>query len=229
MSHPFANIRKNKVERSRVSRIIKDYDGGDGIRKTPRQMTPEGDYARPRRAAGGAVKKPNVTVNVITQAPPPPQPMMPPPGPPMDAAPPPPPSPPPGGPPMGGIAGGSPPGMPGPGMPMRARGGKVTCGSAGTPVQHDAAKAVDLKNMNRPKAVTFKSGGRVRSFTAYANGGAVPLPKPRPEGAEPQPSDLYAPDQVKKLQRATGGCVGGAGSGVGRLKKTRMTKHGSQV
>ena len=74
MAHPFADIRENKVERSRVSRIIKDYDGGDGIRKAPRTMSPDGDFARPRRASGGAVKKAGVTVNVITQAPQPPRP-----------------------------------------------------------------------------------------------------------------------------------------------------------
>lgn len=174
MAHPFADIRENKVERSRVSRIIKDYDGGDGIRKAPRTMSPDGDFARPRRASGGAVKKAGVTVNVITQAPQPP--MMPPPGPPP--GPPPeamPPGPPPGMPP-GGVAGGPPLGAggPPPGMPMRARGGAVkSIGmDVGTKVQHDKAKAVDIKNMNRPKAVTFKSGGRVRSFTAYAGAGS---------------------------------------------------------
>lgn len=108
-------------------------------------------------------------------------------------------------------------------MPMRARGGGVKSKGmdVGTKVQHDKGKN-DLGDINRPRVVTFKTGGGVKSFMA---GG----------GRAPQPSDLYEPDQVKRLetQRAAGGGVrdkvasatklpGGAGGGLARLAKRKQ-------
>lgn len=54
----------------------------------------------------------------------------------------------------------------------------------------------------------YKKGGAVKR----ADGGKVPLPKPRPEGAAPQPSDMYSGEGVKRLerQRASGGPVNAA-------------------
>lgn len=54
----------------------------------------------------------------------------------------------------------------------------------------------------------YKKGGAVKR----ANGGTVPTPKPRPEGKEPQPGDLYTSEGVKRLerQRAAGGPVNAA-------------------
>lgn len=189
---------------------------------------------RLHRASGGRTKKSApVTVNVITQSAPqqPPAPPMPPPE--AMAPPPPPPGPPPGGPPPGAMAGGPPPGM-----PMRASGGGVKSKGmkVGTKVQHSPAHE-EVGKLNRPRVVTFKTGGGVVSFKA--GGGAV-----KSEGKEPQPGDLYTPDQVKRLetQRASGGRIyspekggmgpklpGGAGGGEGRLKKAHMTHKGSQV
>lgn len=239
MAHPFNKFRQNKIQNARAGVLTKSYDD---------QMI-EGAYApnradRPMRASGGKVSKKGTTiVNVITggqQQPPPPPPMPPaamappppPPGPPPGAMPPPGAGGPPG---LGGVG----PGMP-PGPPMRARGGKVktTVGSKGTPVQHDNAKAVDIANMNRKRVVTFATGGGVVSFRA--GGGRVAPPPPPPKGGqEPQPSDLYSPKDVQRLQnqRAAGGAVkgvtfkagadpksdlpGGAGGGKGRLAKAR--------
>jgi hypothetical protein len=114
-------------------------------------------------------------------------------------------------------------------MPMRARGGGVKAVGldVGTKVSHKPGKN-DLDDMNRKRVVTFATGGGVKSFHAR-----VPLPKPRPAGQEPQPGDLYSPDQVKVLERAKGGPIyspakgvaaatklpGGAGGGKGRLAK----------
>lgn len=192
MAHPYQNIRGDKVSSRRVATLTKSYASGGGvhsdaaqdrklIRKEVGQMVAEGKMARPRRASGGRVsKKPTTVVNVITQAPQqPPAPPMPPPMPPAAAMPPPPPGPPPGGPPMG-IAGPGPMGPGGPEMPMRKSGGRVNAGTKvfaegkreGTKVSHDPGKN-DTNDMKRPgmkmtpKVVTFKSGGRVKSFTAY--------------------------------------------------------------
>lgn len=136
---------------------------------------------RVARAHGGKVGhkgKGATHVNVIVGGHPnAPAPMMPPPGPPMPppaAAPPP--MPPPGGAPgLGGA----------PGMgPMRARGGPVEAPKTKayakgggvksgpgwtesmktkTPVQHSPAKEVDIRNMNRPKPVTYAKGGKVEA------------------------------------------------------------------
>ncbi len=146
---------------------------------------------RPKRAKGGRVGKSKgnarTIVNVITGghpaggAVPPPPPMGiagPPPGampaPPMAAKPPMPMLPP-----GAGMTPGGPP------MPMRAKGGRVNQGShvweegkhAGTKVQHSDGKGTANRpeNLNRGKPVTFKSGGRVRSF--YARGGKIESPQ----------------------------------------------------
>lgn len=188
MSHPFNKFRQSNVERTRVGNITKGLKtGGRAVHKDAEQdkaliknmLGKElGEIGgvkaafradRPNRAAGGKVGKKATTtiVNVITggaqqpPAPPPAPPMMPPPPPPPDAGMPP------GGPPPG--AGGPPMGLPpgGPPMPMRARGGKVGAGSGGTKVQHDPGKNDLGKNLNRPRVVTFATGGGVKSFTAY--------------------------------------------------------------
>lgn len=194
MGHPFNKFRQSSVERSRVGALTQGYKGGGSVKanhesdqKLIRKMTGKdlGDiggvkaafrHDRPRRASGGKVgKKATTVVNVITsgaQAPPPPPPMLPPPG---AMAPPPGPPPPPPGPPPGAMMG-PPPGAggPPPGMPMRARGGGVNSGTkvfnasekAGTKVQHDPAHC-EVGKLNRPRVVTFATGGGVKSFTAF--------------------------------------------------------------
>ncbi len=246
MSHPYNKFRQSNVERARVKGIVGRAAGGkvhpdaEQDKKLIRSMIGKslGEIGgvkakmrmdRPMRAAGGKVggagKKATTVVNVITGGaaaapPPPPPPMMPPPGP-MAGPPPAPPM----GPPPGAM--GQPPGAGGPPMeppmPMRARGGGVKSKGmdVGTKVQHDKGKN-DLGDINRPRVVTFKTGGGVKSFMA---GG----------GRAPQPSDLYEPDQVKRLetQRAAGGGVrdkvasatklpGGAGGGLARLAKRKQ-------
>jgi hypothetical protein len=228
-----------------------------------KEVNPEGGVAqhrmdRPKRAKGGKVGKGNAKtiVNVITDGKPaggavPPMPPPPPgiggagmPPPPMAAKPPMPMGPPPGGPPMG--PGGPPP------MPMRAKGGRVNqeypvnSGTKvfndslknGTQVDHDTGKN-DLVNQNRSKVVSFASGGKVKKFMARANGGSVPLPKPRPSGSEPDAGDLYSGSQSKRMgtQRASGGRVGrdvvaaatklpgGGGGGEARLAKAHRAKR----
>lgn len=49
----------------------------------------------------------------------------------------------------------------------------------------------------------------------YANGGKVPMPRPRPEGKEPGAEDLYSPADSKRLseQRAMGGVIARARGG----------------
>lgn len=186
---------------------------------------------RPMRAHGGKVGKKkgshvNVIVNAGQHAPPMPMPppaMGPPPGPPM-----PPPglgAPAPGGPPP------MPPGMP-PGMPPRKRGGRISSdghtakpmrakgggvnaksGPAweegkrlGTKVSHVPAKEVDIKNMDRPRVVSFNAGGKAVSFRA--RGGPV--------------ESNYKVASASKLS-------GGAGGGIGRREKARKYGYGKPL
>lgn len=192
MSHPFANVRQSKVERSRVPSLTKGYASGGTVTAA---VSPKvagkvsgvaaAGYAdggavkprldRPQRAKGGRVGK--TTVNVIVapqgdQAKPP----MPPVaglGPAGPVPPPmvkPPMAPPPG--PMAGP-GGPPPGMP---MPPRSQGGRtyasggaVKSGPAfeegkreGTQVSHDPGKN-DLKDVGRKRVITYATGGAVEA------------------------------------------------------------------
>lgn len=98
------------------------------------------------------------------------------------------------------------PGMPPPGMPMRAKGGAVkSIGMhVGTKVQHNDSGKTDLGKSNYPrgKPITFKSGGKVKSF--YARGGKVESP------------DGVAP--ATKLP-------GGGGGGEARLAKQARAKR----
>lgn len=194
--HPFHEHRQNSVERSRVAKMTKGYASGGAVtcdddgdeampaakRKRGGAMMAEGKKAKHRRdrmprAKGGRANKGKgaTHVNVII-------------GGQKDNAPPVPIPVPAGGPPMPppGLAGmaphptiGSPP--PGAGaVPMlpRKKGGRVKSGPAydegkrnGTQVSHVPAKEPDIKNLGRGKPITFKSGGKVKSF--YAKGGAV--------------------------------------------------------
>ena len=184
--HPMNKFRQSNVERARVGNLVKGYAGGGGVHKDAEQdkkliknmigkelgeiggVKAAFRADRPNRARGGKVgKKATTVVNVITggQQPPPAAPPMP-----MPAAPPP--GPPPGAPPGAALPppGGPPPmaGGPPPGMPMRAKGGGVKSVGmkVGTKVSHDKGKN-DLGDINRPRVVTFATGGGVRSFTAY--------------------------------------------------------------
>lgn len=188
MAHPMNKFRQSNVERARVGNLVKGYAAGGGVHKDAEQdkalikkmLGKElGEIGgvkaamradRPNRASGGKVgKKATTVVNVITsgaQPAPPPPPMMPPPGAMAPPPPPPPPGPPPGA--MGPPGAGGPPMGPPPGMPMRAKGGGVKSVGmkVGTKVSHDKGKN-DLGDINRPRVVTFKAGGAVKSFTAY--------------------------------------------------------------
>lgn len=241
-------------KRARGGKVHKD-EAED--RKLFREMAAEGEFAkhrgdRPRRASGGKVSKKGTTVvNVITggqQQPPAPPPVMPPPA--AMGPPPPPPGPPPGaaGLPPGAMPGAG-PGMSPPGPPMRAKGGGVNRGTkvfeesehAGTKVQHDKAKKIDIKNMNRHRVVTFNTGGGVVSFKA--SGGPVGLPQtPREMDADARRTrEVLEKRGIVTPARAHGGKVkgvvfeggtpkhvapatklpGGAGGGEGRLAKAR--------
>lgn len=205
MAHPYAEHRQHKVERSRVASMTSKCRASGGKvhadeaqdRKLFGKMLkevkdPEGKKAKHRRdrvmrAHGGKVghgKKGATHVNVIVNGggkEPMPVPMPPP------AMAGPPPGPPPG--PVAGL-GGPPPGMPPgaggmPPMPPRARGGSVKSGpaweegkKAGTQVTHRSGMATTNtpENLDRGRQITFKSGGKVRSF--YAKGGKVEAPGP---------------------------------------------------
>lgn len=227
MAHPYASVRQNKIEHSRVGHITKGYASGGSvhgdekqdrklIRKMVGEMVPDGDKSkhradRPHRAKGGRVKgNAKTIVNVITGgAPATGTPPPPPPAPPMgiaSAGAMPPPRPPMAPPPGAG------PGM-APPMPMRAKGGRVNSGTAvyeegkrnGTKVQHNDSGKTDLdpKNLNRPRVVSFATGGGVKSFKV---GGRV-----------------ESPDGVAKASKLPGG----AGGGEARLTKAhRQARKG---
>lgn len=170
---------------------------------------------RPGRKKGGRVKSAKTVVNVITGGAQPPVaglgPAAAPPAPPP-VAPPAPPMPPMGAKPPMMPPGGPVPGGPGPGMmPVRKRGGRVNDGTkvfnksmkeAGErPVKHIPGKN-DLKDMNRGRVVTFKTGGGVVSFRA--SGGRI-----------------ESPQGVAKATKLPGG----AGGGEGRLAKAHRAKR----
>ena len=217
MAHPYAKFRQGNVERARAGALTSEAksftDNASDISSIKKSLGDIGGTKaamrmdRPQRASGGKVKKSGTTVvNVITggqqQPAPPPMPMSPPPGPPP--VPPGPPGPPPGGPPPGAMGPGGPMAGPPPGMPMRASGGGVKSKGmdVGTKVQHDKAKAIDIKNMNRPRVVTFNTGGGVKSFMTGGGVKGVVL-----KGGTPKTAD-----QDSKLP-------GGSGGGKGRLAK----------
>jgi len=232
VSHPYAGIRQGKVEKSRVHKIAHRAAGGriehpndvKGVLSKQKSISAptkevNGDTApkakqradRPGRKRGGRAPKGGKTVvNVITGGAQPPAAPLPP-------------GPPPGMPPMGpqGLAA-KPPMMPPPGAPpggmgpgsvpmMRKRGGRVNDGTkvfnksmkeAGErPIKHIKGKN-DLKDMNRGRVVTFKTGGGV-AVKFRAKGGRV-----------------EAPQGVAAATKLPGG----AGGGEGRLAKARRAK-----
>lgn len=147
--------------------------------------------------------------------------------------------------------------------PMRAKGGGVKSGPAweegkrlGTKVSHVPAKEPDIENMNRGRPITFKAGGKVKSFTAYRNGGKVHkddggevswpqdsgramLEDRKYAGMRHQTGNYTGPQARVRPDRARGGPVesnykvapatklsGGAGGGIGRREKA--AKYGGK-
>lgn len=179
--HPYAAHRDHHVQKERASHIAGQKHRASGgrahsdeaaDRKLIKTMLAEHDREaegkksrhrrdRATRAKGGRVGRKGkgaTHVNVIVGSPHASAPMPPvapmPPMPPAAAPAAPPPA-------IAGLSGMS---------PMRARGGSVKSGpawnegrKAGTKVQHSPAKSVDLKNMNRGKPITYRTGGRVEA------------------------------------------------------------------
>lgn len=195
MSHPFANLRQSKVERSRATDMTKDcYAGGGAVSRTAaksvakstaksKAMKIDGKHAAPRLdkfARGGKVKGKGATnVNVIIA----PQgggagagagaAMMP--KPPLPAMPPPPMAGPPGMPPGAGAGG---PPMP-PGMMPHARGGRANYAKGGKVKSGNGpAWAEGIRNGTQVQHTDGKddrSGlGRGKPVT-YAKGGGIPM------------------------------------------------------
>ena len=172
MAHPYKQYHEDKVSRSRVGKILKSGDTSAAHEKT-KNIYPgvhgggsdssgtkvPGKKAPGRYARGGKVKghRTNIAIVVPQKSSPTPGPQAGAAGPPPMAAPAPP-MPPPG-------AGGPPPGGP-PGMPMRARGGKV----AG-----EATKANVKKWDKHAAANSYKRGGGLP--TAGAESGVGRLQK----------------------------------------------------
>lgn len=188
--HPYNNLRADKVEKSRVSRIAPGRASGGRIKHSdeaedkalvksmvkPGAMKMDGKASkarldRPHRASGGRVGKgkTNVTINVIgggdkgsaTPS------LIPP----MAGAAPPIPLPKPPMPPGGSIPMPPPGGPPMPPGPMRASGGRVgSKGTAvyeegkrnGTQVSHTDGKN-DGEDIYRGKQITYAAGGKVEA------------------------------------------------------------------
>ncbi|MGB4781057.1 hypothetical protein [Candidatus Methylomirabilis sp.] len=222
MAHPAGNqFRADKVQKSRVSHIARGYASGGGVhsdeaedRKLIRKevkksaLRADGGSVKARadkvsRAKGGRVRskgaKTNVNVIIAPSGQKPPMaglgPM--PPAPPMAAAPPMPPKPPmmppsPGA--MGPVpgVGGMPP------MPPRSDGGRA----------YKKGGAVKQKMSGE------KKHGK-KPFKMKADGGSVPMPKPRPGGKEPDADDLYSPKDRSRMekQRWAGGAVSDSSKG----------------
>lgn len=206
MAHPMNEHRAHKVEKQRVKHITGMAAGGSThsdeamdrslikrmVKKTA--MRADGGAVRqradrPARAKGGRVK--GTTVNVIVA---PKEKSDMPAMPPMGAMPPPmpprppamPPAPVQAGPPVPGL-GGMPPG--------------------GPPIRSDGGRAYKRGGGVKDKMSSEKKHGKGK-YKMRADGG-------RSDGKEPQPSDLYSPDQVKRLekQRASGGAVSDSSRG----------------
>lgn len=226
MAHPYESRRDHKVQKDRVSHILKEHRAHGGAaeahpharkdRKLLKELLadhPEGDAAkrradRPHRASGGRVKPKANNVTVVVNSAPPAEPAMPPlAGPPML-----PPGPPPGAPPMPpGPPAGPPPGaMAGLGpMPPRARGGRAyATGGAVKTAKPGPAWNEGRKNGTQvshdPGKNDLKDLGRGKPIT-YATGGAVEAPKGS-KGMGPKFS-------------------GGAGGGEARLEKAERYKR----
>lgn len=212
-----------KLVRKMVKRKALKVEGEDVKHRQDRPGRKRGGRAPKAKAnktvvnvinAGGGHPQPGIAGLPPGAMPPGAPPAPPPPAPPMGG-------PPPGMPPMGM----KPPGLP-PGMPMRKKGGRVTTTQKGTPVfeegvrnatpiSHDKGKN-DLKDMNRGRVVTFKTGGGVvKSFRA--NGGRIEAPKYR-DGAM---NRINAPQGVASATKLPGG----AGGGEGRLAKARKASR----
>jgi len=220
MAHPHANIRQNKVERSRVPFITKGYATGGAVTASPAAPKPSAKATKPKfavgggvaphradrvnRARGGRTKSKGNTVNVIigspagaSAAPPPgvaaavPVPVPAPPPRPMM------PPPGPGGPPMAGP--GLPPGGPPPGMPIRSAGGRAyaTGGAVKPGPAYEGGKRLGTQVQHAPGKMDGKDIGRGRVVT-YKTGGAV----------NAQPTGQHAPR-----------FDGGAGGGIARIEK----------
>lgn len=211
--HPFNKFRQSNVERSRVAGLTSGYAGGaathKGLAANPTKQRARGgavmDDEPMARARGGRAKKAGVVVNVIAggQQQPPAPPVAPPPGPPML---PPGAMPPPGGPPVGmkppGLGGAGP--MPPPGMPMRAKGGKVKKADGGL-VDRNGKSLESLDASSAPVQVrrrgdTWPPAKTSDRATKYR---------------EPLPNPTFERPSLKELERAKGGAVKSVGMKVG--------------
>ncbi len=248
MAHEYNAHRADKVQKARVGKISKGYATGGGIRddgmpnpprakggsvkKPPGRM--DGGAVKQRadkvaRAKGGRVKsKGSTNVNVIIapaggEKPPmaglspgmPPMPPMPP-KPPMPA-----PAPAGLGPNPG--LGGMPP-LP-PGMPPRADGGRAFKKGGAVKMSGEkklfGKKRADGGLVDRKGKSLAEGDPASEPVEARRRGDNWPPAKTSDRAKrEPQPTDLYEPDQVKRLetQRARGGKVGGIAQGYTQVQ-----------
>ncbi len=138
--------------------------------------------------------------------------------------------------------------MPAPGMPMRARGGRIKDGPAfqeglraGTQVSHTDGKS-DGKNIGRGRVVTFKTGGGViRPFraggggvgqTSGTAGPGLPYKPTYKRTKEPLAPDVEGRAAGGKIESPKGVAPatklpGGSGGGEARLVKERRAAHNS--
>lgn len=241
VSHIAGIHEEHRMHRARGGHVMHDDEAEDRalIKKEVKGSALKHDGAKakhradkaPRRARGGHVKakghkgsKTNVNVIVAPGGGKGPMGgMMPPPAPPAVAGPPPmPPKPPMGAMPPGGAPAGPPPGMGG-GMPIRRRGGRVSDTDDVMRHHHKVGKLEVSAHKGRHK----KGTSTLHGHHHRADGGQVPMPKPRPPGREPQPSDIYSPADNRRLeqQRHMGGKVHDDW-GASDMKPARNTTHG---